>query len=80
MEPQIPAKQNGNDTTDNIFTTSLHLCHFANFALCFCYVHRKVVEGNEGGSAGFVDLHIDVDMHGEGVVLWVAATYLIATY
>ena len=44
------------------------LCHFANYVLCVCYVHRKVVEGNEGGSAGFVvhvDLHIDVDMHGE---------------
>ena len=51
-----------------IFSQHPYILYHFNFALCFCYVHRKVVEGNEGGSAEFVvhvDLHIDVDMHGE---------------
>ena len=35
-----------------------------------CCVHRRVVEGSGVGSAGCI---VHVDMHGEWVVLWVAA-------
>ena len=53
------------------FTPSLHLVPFCQlcFVLVSC-VHRKVVEGSGEGSAGCV---VHVDVHGECVMLWVAA-------
>ena len=43
------------------------------FQLCFVFVscvHRKVMEGSGEGSGGCV---VHVDVHGECVMLWVAA-------
>ena len=37
-------------------------------------VHRRVVEGIGVGSAGCV---VDVDVHGQWVMLWVATMYLL---
>ena len=45
----------------------------ANYVLCHLCTHR-VVEGSGLGSAGCV---VHVDVHGEWVVLWVAATQLL---
>ena len=53
----------------NTFTPSLHLVPFCQ--LCVCCVHRRVMDGNGVGSAGCV---VHVDVYGEWVVLWVAAT------
>ena len=55
----------------NTFTPFLNLVPFCQ--LCFVFVscaHRRVVEGSGEGSGGCV---VDVDVHGECIMLWVAA-------
>ena len=73
MEPSKLAKLDGNDTT----TLSHHpdiLFHFVNCTFCLlcATVHRSIVEGSGVGSAG---CGVHVDVHGEWVMLWVAAIY-----
>ena len=76
-----PSKLDGNDTT----TLSHHphiLCHFAatyTNVLCVCScLQKRVVEGSGVGSAG-CEVHVDV--HGECVMLWIAAMYnVVAIY
>ena len=65
--PQKPAQQDGNDTTTHSHHPCI-LCHFADYALCL--LARSVVEGSGVGSAVCV---VHVDVHGECVMLWVAA-------
>ena len=60
--PQKPTKLDRNDTTSHFTVTYTHV-----FVSC---VQRRVVEGSVMGST----MHVDV--HGEGVMLWVAAMYI----
>ena len=66
--------------TISVFTTVHKVCTYVGVGhtsgtcqLCFVFVscvHRRVVEGSGEGSAGCV---VHVDVHGECVMLWVAA-------
>ena len=58
----------------NTFTPSLHLVLFCQ--LCFVFVscvHRRVVELVEGSGEGSAGCVVHVNVHGECVMLWVAA-------
>ena len=59
--------------TQQYFHTISTTCAILPTMPCVCCVHRRVLEGSGVGSAGCVYV-VHVDVHGELVVLWVAAT------
>ena len=58
-------------TPQHIHTIPIHLVPFCQLWFVFVsYVHKGVVEGSGVGSGG---CGVHVDVHGDGVMLWVAA-------
>ena len=63
-------------TPQHIYTTPTS-CAILPTMPCVCCVHRRVVEDSGQGSAGCV---VHVDVHGERVMLWVAAIVVITEH